>query len=64
MSMSIEPHHELHGRRRGRNVGVMVVLLAFVALLFAVSVVKLGTNAKNPSAGKSWSETLQKWVTE
>lgn len=62
--MAIEPLHELHGRRRGRNVGVMVALLAFVALIFAVSIVKLGANVKNPSTAKSWSETLQKWVTE
>ena len=62
--MAIDPHHELHTRRRGRNVGVMLVLVAFVVLLFAVSIVKLGGNAKNPAANKSWSETLQKWVTE
>lgn len=40
--------HELHRRRRGRNIGVLVVLLAFVALLFAVTIVKLGGNAANP----------------
>jgi hypothetical protein len=40
--------HELHKRRRGRNLGVLVVLLAFVALLFWVTVVKMGTQAGNP----------------
>ncbi len=33
--------HELYGRRRSRNLGVGLVLAAFVALVFAVTVVKL-----------------------
>ncbi|QEU08092.1 hypothetical protein [Paracoccus yeei] len=33
--------HELHHRRRSRNVGLLVVLLAFVALVFGLSVVKI-----------------------
>ncbi|WP_323010463.1 hypothetical protein [Paracoccus sp. (in: a-proteobacteria)] len=33
--------HELHRRRRSRNVGLLVVLLAFVALVFGLSVVKI-----------------------
>ena len=40
--------HELHQRRRGRNLGVLVVLLALVALLFWVTIAKLGGNAANP----------------
>ena len=40
--------HELHRRRRSRNVGVLVVLLAFVALLFWVTIAKLGVHAGNP----------------
>lgn len=40
--------HELHKRRRGRNRAVGVVLLGFVALLFTVSIVKLGPNVKKP----------------
>jgi hypothetical protein len=31
----------MHNRRFGRNVGVLVVLLAFVALVFALTVVKV-----------------------
>lgn len=37
--MAVE--HEIHKRRLGRNVFVGVVLLAFVALIFAVTLVKL-----------------------
>ena len=33
--------HELHRRRRSRNVGLAVVLGAFVALVFGLSVVKI-----------------------
>ena len=33
--------HELHRRRRSRNVGLLVVLLAFAALLFWVTVAKM-----------------------
>ncbi|WP_156845233.1 MULTISPECIES: hypothetical protein [Paracoccus] len=33
--------HELHSRRRSRNVGLGLVLLAFVALVFALTVVKV-----------------------
>ena len=40
--------HDLHRRRRGRNIGVLVVLVMFVLLLFWVTVVKMGNNAGNP----------------
>ena len=33
--------HELHQRRRSRNLGLLAVLLAFVALVFGLSVVKI-----------------------
>ncbi len=34
--------HEIFGRRRSRNLGLGLVLGAFVALVFAVTIVKLG----------------------
>ena len=40
--------HDLHKRRRGRNLGVLIVLIAFVLLLFWVTLVKMGPNAGNP----------------
>lgn len=40
--------HELHKRRRGRNLAVLIVALGMVVLLFAVTIVKLGPNAANP----------------
>lgn len=39
--MVMQTEHELHRRRRSRNVGLGLVLLAFVALVFALTVVKV-----------------------
>jgi hypothetical protein len=39
--MTIRATHELHERRRGRNVGVAVLLGAFAAIVFGLSVVKV-----------------------
>ncbi len=42
--------HELHKRRKGRNYALLAVLAGFVLLIFAVTIVKLGDAAGNPSA--------------
>ncbi|WP_405402865.1 hypothetical protein [Paracoccus sp. Ld10] len=39
--MALRTEHEIHGRRRSRNVGLGIVLLGFVALVFALTVVKV-----------------------
>ena len=39
--MSFRPAHELHRRRFGRNLGLGLTLVAFVALVFALTVVKV-----------------------
>ena len=39
--MTLRTEHELHGRRRSRNIGLLAVLLAFVALIFGLTVVKV-----------------------
>jgi hypothetical protein len=39
--MSFRPEHDLHKRRFGRNLGVGLTLAAFVALVFALTVVKV-----------------------
>lgn len=38
--------HEIYGRRRSRNLGLGLTLLAFVALTFAVTIVKLGQSGE------------------
>ena len=39
--MAIRALHELHHRRRSRNVGVGLVLVAFIAVVFGLTVVKV-----------------------
>jgi hypothetical protein len=39
--MPFQVEHELHHRRKGRNVGLFVLLAGFVALVFALTVVKV-----------------------
>lgn len=46
--MSIRVEHELHKRRSGRNVGVGLVLAAFVAIVFGLSFVKITEGGLGP----------------
>ena len=39
--MAIQVEHELHARRKGRNIGVGLLLGAFIALVFGLTVVKV-----------------------
>lgn len=39
--MNIRAEHELHQRRKGRNVGVGLMLAAFVVLVLALTVAKV-----------------------
>ncbi|MCV2871874.1 hypothetical protein OEZ71_06150 [Defluviimonas sp. WL0050] len=39
--MAIRQDHEIHTRRKGRNLGLGLVLGALVALIFGLSVVKI-----------------------
>lgn len=39
--MTFKPEHEMHKRRFSRNLGVGAALLSFVALVFALTVVKV-----------------------
>lgn len=39
--MALRVEHEMHQRRFSRNVGLGLVLAAFVALVFALTVVKV-----------------------
>ena len=61
---AIKPEHEIHQRRKGRNYGVLAALGGLAVLLFAVTIVKMGPNAGNPSQGQSWGETLMQWILE
>ncbi|ETX30974.1 hypothetical protein [Roseivivax isoporae] len=39
--MSFRTEHELHRRRRGRNVGLALTLAAFIAVIFGLTMVKV-----------------------
>lgn len=39
--MSLRVEHELHRRRFGRNLGVALVLVAFITLVFGLTVAKV-----------------------
>ncbi len=39
--MSFRPDHEIYKRRLGRNLGVGLALLAFVVIVFGLTVVKV-----------------------
>ena len=50
--MALNVEHEIHKRRLGRNVGLALVLIAFVALVFGLTLVKTKRgdfNAVQPS---------------
>ena len=38
--MSFPPQHDLHRRRFGRNVGLALVLVAFVGIVFGLTLAK------------------------
>jgi hypothetical protein len=44
----LRKEHELHKRRRARNLAMLALLGGFVLLIFTVTIVKLGENAANP----------------
>lgn len=60
--MAIHPGHELHSRRKGRNMAIGLLLGGFVAMIFAVTIVKLSNpqnvdiNAPNYSANIGGNE--------
>ncbi len=39
--MTLHVEHEIHERRKGRNYGVGIILLAFIAIVFGLTVVKV-----------------------
>lgn len=39
--MSLSKQHELHKRRKGRNIGVGLVLAAFITIIFGLTYVKV-----------------------
>lgn len=53
--MPIKATHELHERRASRNFGVGLVLLAFVAIMFGLTMVKV----KNVGATQGFDHVVR-----
>ena len=51
--MSIRAEHELHSRRRGRNLGVGLILGGFVLLVMALTYVKVTQTDFNNAPGSA-----------
>jgi len=51
--MVLRPTHELHLRRFSRNLGLGLTLAAFVVLVFALTVVKVGRGAPTQGYGQA-----------
>ncbi len=49
--MTFRPEHDLHRRRFGRNLGIGLLLAGFVALVFALTVVKVTRGDKCDDSG-------------
>ncbi|WP_204113883.1 hypothetical protein [Shimia biformata] len=47
--MSFRDEHELHKRRFGRNLGVGLVLAAFIVIVFGLTVVKVTRGDYEPA---------------
>ena len=58
MVTQIRAEHELHRRRLSRNVGLGVALLLFVALVFGLTLAKVGTDPMS-APGVPATETAQ-----
>ena len=50
--MNFPKEHELHQRRKGRNLGLGLVLIAFVAIVFGLTVVKVSGDISGAIAGE------------
>ncbi len=45
--MAIRTEHDLHRRRRSRNIGVGMVLVGLIGIVFGLTVVKVGQLAES-----------------
>jgi hypothetical protein len=55
--MSLTKQHEIHNRRKGRNIGVGLVLAAFIAIIFGLTVVKVTSEGFSMQAAQTGGVT-------
>ena len=58
--MAISKEHELHARRKSRNIFVSLALVAFVFLVFAISIAKFQDGRLIEGFDHSYRATLLK----
>lgn len=56
--MSITREHPLHKRRSGRNLGLALVLLAFIALVFGLTIAKVSGGGSIEAYDHTYRPTL------
>ncbi|MCC5992826.1 MAG: hypothetical protein JJT99_09905 [Rhodobacteraceae bacterium] len=56
--MAIAREHELHKRRSGRNIGLAVVLVGFIALVFGLTIAKVQSGATLQAYDHSYRPAL------
>ncbi|MGY9046541.1 hypothetical protein P775_21895 [Puniceibacterium antarcticum] len=57
--MSLNKQHEIHTRRFSRNLGVGVVLGAFIAIIFGLTIVKVSRGDYEPARPPAATEATQ-----
>ncbi len=55
----IRATHELHTRRLSRNIGLGVVLVAFVFIVYGLTIAKVGTDPTD-DLGADWATAQEK----
>lgn len=50
--MSLSKQHEIHTRRYGRNMGVGLLLAAFIVIIFGLTIVKVSRGDYEPPRGE------------
>ncbi len=56
--MAITREHELHKRRSGRNIGLAIVLVAFIALVFGLTIAKVSGGSTLQAFDHSYRPSL------
>ena len=57
--MSLNRQHEMHTRRRGRNIGLGLTLGAFIAIIFGLTMVKVSRGDYEPVRAPTATEASQ-----
>ena len=61
--MAIRVTHEIHERRRSRNVGLLIVLLGFVGIVFGLTMAKV-TRLGDAAAFEGYDHVVQPALAE